>query len=344
MYTGLILLPWVMFFGFSGVLFNHSEWFGSVEVLSEFSGSEVAELSDEAMPDPEAIADRVVARLNAAKAPDGVGGAGAEKRGPYRRPASDRAVVEGAFRYTANTDAGRAMLTISPTGKGATVKRSEVSPDQEKAPFHGEIVGPAGFDPGANGELARELFERSGIEPEGSVEPGTRGGTEIRFRVETPEDGRRWNAVYSLASGEVSARAADAPHGMSLNALLGRLHKTHHYPDRRSARWFWNFLADATGITMVFWGLSGVIMWWQLKPTRLLGVLGLSAAAVLAALVFTGTFSHLTFGPRAERRGPPAASPRGQKPERRGDNGNQGEAGGKPAPATPGERAKTTSL
>jgi hypothetical protein len=41
---------------------------------------------------------------------------------------------------------------------------------------------------------------------------------------------------------------------------------------------------DAMAFVMVFWGISGVFMWWQLKNTRVLGffVLLLSAAAALA--------------------------------------------------------------
>lgn len=52
-----------------------------------------------------------------------------------------------------------------------------------------------------------------------------------------------------------------------------------------------------------FWSISGVIMWWQIKPTRLVGVSGLSIAAVIAFLVISGTLTELEFGPPRSSRG-----------------------------------------
>ena len=175
--------------------------------------------------------------------------------------------------------------------------------------------------------LATELVEEAGLSIIGPMEKAERGNSEVCFQLETIADGRLWNVVYQLADGSVSARPAEDGHGLDFYSMVSRLHKTHHYPDRFGARWAWSAFADATGITMVFWGLSGLIMWWQMKPTRVLGVVGISIATVLALLVFTGTFRGLTFGP-TQTRGPATAGGTDRSSPQRSESKNPSQ--GKP--------------
>ena len=44
-------------------------------------------------------------------------------------------------------------------------------------------------------------------------------------------------------------------------------------------------------------------MWWQLKPTRLIGISGLSVAGFIGFVVVTGTVNQLSFGPSRGRGG-----------------------------------------
>ena len=55
-------------------------------------------------------------------------------------------------------------------------------------------------------------------------------------------------------------------------------------PGGTNAKWFWAVVVDAMAFVMVFWGASGLFMWWQLKGARLPGfaVLLCSAAAATA--------------------------------------------------------------
>ena len=46
----------------------------------------------------------------------------------------------------------------------------------------------------------------------------------------------------------------------------------------------WGFTVDAAVVTMMFWSLSGVWMWWELKSTRRLGWLSLTAGLALFAI------------------------------------------------------------
>lgn len=317
MYTGLLLLPWVILFGISGVLFNHPEWFGPLDVVSKFSNRDLKEDYSLVLPDAEKIADAVVAKIN------GDGGSGRFVR------TGGGAVIEGAIAFQANGSSGAATATISPNGHGASVKRikSTGDDDESKPGFHGSRIEVAEYDAKAYESVAKALLEEAGVDSVASIEPNRRGGAEVRFQIESPDDGQKWNVVYGLVSGEVVARDANGSNGLTPYSFVTRLHKTHHYPDRKSARWFWTLIADCTGFTMVFWGISGAMMWWQIKPSRVIGIGGLALAAVIAGIVFTGTISNHTFGPPQKRGGQPSA--------KGSDGPGKGKGKGRPAESSP---------
>ncbi|MDF1739999.1 MAG: PepSY domain-containing protein [Verrucomicrobiales bacterium] len=325
MYTGLILLPWVILFGFSGMLFNHPDLSGSVEVIASHSASEVDALQTFDEPNPDVLADEIVSKIN-------------EVEGlAFKRASQGDAVIEGALVYQGSAEDGKTVVTLSPN-YGSAVIRQSPSPERGAKPvFPGALEGGlAGFDSDGVAEVADRLFEAAGVEIQGDVEPVERGAASVRFRIVSEDGKSRWNVSHNLVTGELSVREITAPLGADLYGLLTRLHKTHHYPDRFSTRWLWTAFGDATGITMVFWGISGLIMWWQIKPTRVLGVVGLSVAAVVAFVIFAGTLSHNNWVPRQSKGGPPAK--RSSEPAQKG-------AKGRPGPSNEfqqGERPKGT--
>jgi hypothetical protein len=50
-------------------------------------------------------------------------------------------------------------------------------------------------------------------------------------------------------------------------------------------RWLWAIGVDAMFVSMVFWGFSGLFMWWQLKAVRRLGAIVAAAGILVAALL-----------------------------------------------------------
>tara|TARA_Y100000589_G_scaffold294654_1_gene300497 strand:- start:1892 stop:2071 length:180 start_codon:yes stop_codon:yes gene_type:complete len=44
----------------------------------------------------------------------------------------------------------------------------------------------------------------------------------------------------------------------------------------------WAVIVDVMGALMIFWGLSGIFMWWQMKPTRRLGMISVIAGLALS--------------------------------------------------------------
>ncbi|MCB1078819.1 MAG: PepSY domain-containing protein [Verrucomicrobiae bacterium] len=287
LYTGLLLLPWVIFFGFSGMLFNHPEWFGPVKVETVRTAAEVDRLAQYPEPDAARLASEVVKQLN-----DGA------ETPRYRIADTGTGVIDGTLNFEGKSESGeRVLVILSPNQGGASVRRFPNAAPQDKPDFHERRIELVTFDKNVAQSVASVLASDAGLKLVGDLTPVERGGAELRFRAQSISDGRLWNVTCQLMSGVVTARASDAASGLDFYSILSRLHKTHHYPDRRGARWAWSAFADATGITMVFWGVSGAIMWWQLKPTRLIGALGLSLAGVAAAIVFSGTFADLTFAP-----------------------------------------------
>lgn len=105
-------------------------------------------------------------------------------------------------------------------------------------------------------------------------------------------DGQKnWTVNYNALNGSVSGQAADAAtesEQLSVRRFLTRLHTTHGYPGETNAKWFWAVIVDAMAFIMVFWGLSGVLMWWQIKAARWLGALILCTSVIAATLAGLG--------------------------------------------------------
>ncbi len=308
MYTGLLLLPWILLFGFSGMLFNHPEW-GAVDVLATTNGHQTQKLTGFEALDSRALAEEVVESLNEAARSIGREG------DAYALVQPGSAKVSGQLTYSTTTDQGRAMVVLSANTGEASVRRFPESKSQDQPVFQGSKVAQDLVDMEAINRQAEKLLRETGLEPQAPLALSGRGGPELRFQVVSKEDGRKWNATYSLTDGSLAGRATDDSPGMNAYSLLTRLHKTHHYPDTMGARWLWTLAADTTGLTMVFWALTGLAMWWQMKPTRVLGVTAISVAAVIGFVIFSGTLNEMTFGPTSPRAGGGGGSPSTERSE-----------------------------
>lgn len=117
--------------------------------------------------------------------------------------------------------------------------------------------------------------------------------TTLAFRLQNGSS--IWDAEYDAQRGSLTAHSAVAntepANSLSFRNFLTSLHKTHGYPaEETNARTFWAVLVDIMSGVMVFWGISGVVMWWQIKRTRMLG--GVVLAISLAAAVWLGMEMH----------------------------------------------------
>lgn len=304
MYAGLFLLPWVILYGITAFLFNHPTAF-SDQPSASFDKSLLVGTPLETPPSPQEVAAQVVAGLQA-RAKDGAAYV-------LVSPETAKFTRESAF-ATVKTEGQEISVLVDIAGNGGTVRsRPSVAPKakEERAPFAiGNAGGPGvrgGFTPRAGGEggtrpgrggdslkLENPLHERvSAAIPKILAGTGMPTGevtiTSVPDVVFTMSDGtQNWNVTYNAQAGSVAGKPADAAAPatteLSTRRFLTRLHVAHGYPGETNAKWVWAVIVDVMAFLMVFWGLSGIIMWWQIRATRLLGfaILLLSAGAATA--------------------------------------------------------------
>jgi hypothetical protein len=299
---GLFLFPWAILYGVTAFLFNHPTAF-SDQPTASFGKEAMAGTPLENLPSATEQAEQVVAKLNEQQKPATAYKLAGEAKYGGR---------EFAF-ATVKADGRTVSVLIDVKTGSGTVRSSPAVENRsaEKAPF--ATGGPKGGSPkggpsavgqgsrssssagGANPDALKldaplhervkaavpVILERTGF-PTGEVTVTT--VPDLVFPVEA--DGRTWTATYSPMTGAVSGVPADAkPESeMGWRRFLLRLHLAHGYPGETNGKWFWAVVVDLMAFTMCFWGLSGLVMWWQIKATRRTGfvILLLSGAAATA--------------------------------------------------------------
>jgi hypothetical protein len=70
--------------------------------------------------------------------------------------------------------------------------------------------------------------------------------------------------------------------------LLERFHRRRGYDTGYALDTAWAVSVDVVIVALVFWALSGLWLWWEMKATRVLGALGLlGGLAVFAGYLST---------------------------------------------------------
>jgi hypothetical protein len=272
MFVGLFMAPWVFLYGVTGFLFNHPDAFPDRAVRTA-GRSDLSGTALEAFPTAPELAERVVSALNAERGTQRftlVDRAGAT----YSRPILVTATGEGrehSVRFDPETGESFIRSTILAGGRGA-------SPTWPAARTLRLADSPR--DRLAQGIPA--LLEKQGIEAD---------ATEIRnppsLLCTIDHAGRRWRATYNLQSGAVTALLANDPRAqLSTRLFLTRMHLAYTYPGQIDARWLWAVAVDVMSGAMVLWGITGLLMWWQMKKLRFWGmatvILSLATATMLA--------------------------------------------------------------
>jgi hypothetical protein len=310
LYAGLFMLPWTMVYAVSAVLFNHPQLYQD-RIEANFGKDALAGTPMESPPAPTDLAKQVIAALR------------------ERNPGASYALIEPEkVRYTAvdsavvkvQADGQDITLLVNLTGKGGYIRLQPTPPPkpaEEKAPF---AVGRAGKN---------DMRERR---PEGRPAPAPRGGDAVRLappledrvKATVPQllekhgfpqgkvsvtfmpdltflmmaDGKIWKVKYHFQTGSVSGGSpdADVPTAklLSTGQFLTRMHLASGYPSEVNLRWWWAGIVDAMAGIMVFWGFSGLLMWWQIKRTRRLGIIVLILSLVVAIWVGVGMHNQMT--------------------------------------------------
>jgi hypothetical protein len=285
MYAGLILLPWILFYGVSGILFNHPNVGEKVQGRPLPPGR-LAQLAGFSAWQPASVAGQVVQALNSAR------GSGA---GAYTLDPGFETRFSGPIVLKAPAPEGQHFVLLDPARAFGVLATRWARPPGERPPFAGLALDLPRFSLATVEASFGGLLATYGLDSSGPLRADRNIAPRLEFRIIDPQ-GARWNATYSIADGTLSGRRSDQGPSLGLSQLFAMLHTTHHFPEEVGARWFWAFFQDLLGVVMVFWAVTGLLMWWQMRPTRIAGALSILLALGVAALVIYGTTRDITFG------------------------------------------------
>ena len=297
LYTGLMMLPWVLLYGITAFFFNHPTFF-SDQATTTFDATSLQGTPLSPPPVAAELAEQVVAALRVCAKPEG--------RYSLVNPEQARFTREFAF-ATVKTGDREVSVLVEINGNSGTVRSRPATPAkvEEVAPF--ATGGRSASQPKVSSiklenplhervkAAVPAILERTGY-PTGEVT--VTSVPDLSFLME--HDGKLWRVTYNAQTGVLAGRLPDESPGepLSTRRFLTRLHLAHGYPSEVNTRWAWAFAVDATGFIMVFWALTGVVMWWQIKSTRWLGLLVLLLSAAVATWVGIGMHEMLSLAGR----------------------------------------------
>lgn len=292
MHTGLLLLPWLLFFGVSGVLFNHPRWLDGVEIEEQPLEAEQLQTLTELRPwNARDVAQDIVRRINEVQSTG------------YALDEDFASQIAGWPILMAPGDGVRYMLILDLDEAQGVLSRRPIPPRQEAPPFADVKVDLPQYTMASVERKVDGLLSGLGIEAPAELKAHPAMKPEIRFRMKDP-NGTLWQVRYDVGNGQLGGRRADDRPKIGLNEMMSRMHKTHHYPINFGVKTLWALFADITGVTLVLWAVTGVVIWWQIKPSRVIGMMAVSIGLVVTLAVMSGLWGDLQFGGVTARSGP----------------------------------------
>ncbi|HTN75893.1 MAG TPA: PepSY domain-containing protein [Pirellulaceae bacterium] len=278
LYAGLFLLPWVFLYGVTGFLFNHATFLADMKTI-EFGPTQTQGTPLAEVPTAASIARQVIDVVNQ----------GGDTKYELVKPEAAR-FERGGLGATIKDESGKSYLvTLDAAGHGGTIRESrERRASGEPAPFaakRGVVISPAPVktvEEGLPAVLANIGMADAAVS-EVRMAP-------LTFQMASAD--RVWQVNYNAQTGSLAGQEVlpNSLPDLSARTFLLRLHTAHHYPAEFNFRWIWAVIVDVMSFVMVFWGLSGIVMWWQIKRTRWLGA-GLIVLSLIAA-VWIGSGMH----------------------------------------------------
>jgi hypothetical protein len=310
LYLGLLLFPWAVLYGVTAFLFNHPQAFSSQTAI-RFGRETTRGTPVESLPQPNQIADQLIAKLNDSQKPETPYSRAGEAK--FNREFSFATVKSEALTINLLIDAKHGTGTIR-SQQSATIQPS----DLPRAPFANGII-PSGerrqqkgrdreggglkLDDAQAIKIDHPLHDRFKLAIPAILEKHGLANGDVTITsvpdlvVPIKADGSIWIATYNPMTGIVTGKP-DEPSSVvgdtDWRRFLLRLHTAHGYPEETNARWWWAVIVDVMAFVMCFWGVSGLVMWWQLKQQRRLGLILLVLSAILATASGFGMHAAMT--------------------------------------------------
>lgn len=198
-------------------------------------------------------------------------------------------------RFQATSSEARHFLTIDLASQTGTYFKLPIEPKQEE-PFENRTVKLDGLELPNSDELKKQawhMLEELGAGDLKEESVSLRSGPEVSFDVVANDSAYRTR--YDLGRKRLDTEPVEEAESMPWRSYLTRLHVAHTYPSDGGVRWIWAILVDVMAFSMVSWGVTGLLMWWQIKKTRSIGkwlvflsILG----ALFIGLGMHGDFTH----------------------------------------------------
>jgi len=126
----------------------------------------------------------------------------------------------------------------------------------------------------AREEIGRQVLQDIGLEGRHYVSGG-RNGQPLVINRQHGFNVRR--ITFDTAAHKLTIERQE----FRTPAFLERLHRRRGYDQPYVLEDTWGLSVDVAVVTMVFWSLSGIWLWWELKSTRRWGALTLAAGPAL---------------------------------------------------------------
>jgi hypothetical protein len=262
LYSGLLLFPWVMLYGVTALLFNHPFAFPDMRIESVPPAATGSPLF--ALPAAPDTAAAVVAELKKQQ-PEKFGdleiSAGLQPYYPYM-PSANARTQDTSLELSVELSDGSGVLRTKriPPPSPAQPFLTPV-PVSVPSPLVERVMA------GTKSVLAEKGYNVEAVK--------FAGPPDLYFQVET--GGHVIPVKYNAINGTLVG-----VNSLSWRQYFLRLHTAHHFPGQVDARWFWAIAVDVMFVAMVFWGISGLFMWWQIKSVRWIGLATVILGGVLS--------------------------------------------------------------
>ena len=247
LYLGLALIPWLLLYGATALLFNHGSWMTDREYYS------LPAVELDSFPTAESVAQQALTKL--------------EQENFQLVPNSAKWV--GSLSLRGKMEDHTVRLRVQPDGAGGMLMHS---PPKETPPEWTTSL--KDWSPIAE-ETEREI-ESITQDTVANILPDVESVTlsrypKLQFQIQEQ------NTIHTVELNMDGKMSLTPMQGTAhLRKKLLRLHVLHGDPGYAGARWIWIRIVDAMGIAMLVWGFTGLLMWWTIRPTRKQGAVALA--------------------------------------------------------------------
>lgn len=271
LFVGLFLAPWVLAFGISALVIHNQTALSGWPHRSDIPPIALAAIKELHLPDAHALAAAQLQILNAREGNDAY------------TLIDGSAAYDGFYSLSLNWDSNVGKALISPDAEHGSITCYEPTLIPQKAPGNRAPI----FTEEQIASHQRELSEILHAADPSLRNVGPLSLPTMRFQLKQGD--RLLTARCDLQTGAIALTpVAPAPYWR----FLHQLHTTHKYVPGPWYRWTWLLLANAVATALVFWVLSGVVMWWQHKPARGAGLIVIVVTATLFTVVLIGMRSQ----------------------------------------------------